>query len=67
MKVYGGVYVYIHVFLNSVVVGEWSASCPCHFTSGKSALDTHWIEGWVGPEPSLDDSGEVKTVQFSDS
>jgi hypothetical protein len=27
---------------------EWSASRP-----GEGALDTHWIEGWVGPRVGL--------------
>jgi hypothetical protein len=32
MKTYGGVYVYIHVFLTSALVGgEWSASHPYRF------------------------------------
>jgi hypothetical protein len=51
MKAYGGVDVYLHIFLTSAVVGgEWSASRPCHFTPG-----THWIGGWVGPRAGLDD------------
>jgi hypothetical protein len=36
MKAYGGVDVYIHIFLTSAVVGgEWSASRPGRFTPGK--------------------------------
>jgi hypothetical protein len=51
MKTYGGVYVQIHVFLTSALVGgEWSASRP-----GRFALGTHWIGGWVGPRTGLDD------------
>jgi hypothetical protein len=35
-KVYGGVDVYIHIFLTSALVGgEWSASRPGRFTPGK--------------------------------
>jgi Na+-translocating ferredoxin:NAD+ oxidoreductase RnfE subunit len=35
MKLYGGVGVYIHVFLTSALVGgEWSASRPDPFTPG---------------------------------
>jgi hypothetical protein len=47
MKAYGGVDVYVHVFLISAVVGgELSASRPGRFTLG-----THLIEvGWT-PEP----------------
>jgi hypothetical protein len=40
MMTYGGVDVWIYVFLTSAVVGgEWSASLP----------------GWVGPRAGLDD------------
>jgi hypothetical protein len=34
--------------------GEWSASCPSHFTPGERDPDTHWISGWVGLAASLD-------------
>jgi hypothetical protein len=34
--------------------GEWSASCPGHFTPGGRAPDTPWIGGWVGPRAVLD-------------
>jgi hypothetical protein len=38
-KAYGGVDVYIHVFLTSAPAGgEWSASLPCVFTPGKEPL-----------------------------
>jgi hypothetical protein len=38
MKTYGGVEVYVHVFLTSALVGgEWSASRPGRFTPGKGA------------------------------
>jgi hypothetical protein len=51
MKTYGGVDVQIQVFLTSAVVeGEWSASCPSHFTPETRAPGTHRIEGWVGPQ-----------------
>jgi hypothetical protein len=46
MKAYGGVYVQIHIFLTSALVGgEWSASRPGRFTPS-----THWEAGWA-PEP----------------
>jgi len=34
--------------------GEWSASCPGHFTHRERAPGTHWIGGWVGPRVGLD-------------
>jgi hypothetical protein len=57
MKAYEGVDVYIHIFFTSALVGgEWSASSPCRFTSGKmTPTRTHWIGGWVGPRAGLDD------------
>jgi hypothetical protein len=52
MKAYGGVDIYIHAFLTSTLVqGEWSASRLCRCTLGERALGTHWIGGWVAPEP----------------
>jgi len=37
MKMYGGVEVWPHTFLTLAPdQGEWSASCPSFFTSGKS-------------------------------
>jgi hypothetical protein len=36
MKAYGGVDLYIHIFLTSPLAGgEWSALCPGHFPLGK--------------------------------
>jgi hypothetical protein len=55
MKAYGGVGVYIHIFLTSVLAGgEWSVSRPCRFTPGERAAGTHWIRDWVDPRVSLD-------------
>jgi hypothetical protein len=49
MNAYGGVDVYIHIFLTSALAGsEWSVSRPCRFTPGEKAPGTHWIGGWVG-------------------
>jgi hypothetical protein len=54
MKTYGGVDVYIHIFLASALVGgEWSASRPGRFTPGERAPGTHWIGEWVGPRAGL--------------
>jgi hypothetical protein len=40
--------VYIHVFFTSALVeGEWSASCPGHFTLGGKAPSTDCVGGWV--------------------
>jgi hypothetical protein len=49
MKTYGGVDVYIHVFLTLAQVGdEWSASCLCRFTSGKEPSVPIKLEaGWA--------------------
>jgi hypothetical protein len=56
MKAYGGVDVYIHIFLTSAVAGgEWSASRSCGFTAGERTPGTHWLGGWVGPRAGLDD------------
>jgi hypothetical protein len=57
MNTYGGMDVYIHVFLTSALVeGEWSASRPCRFTPGERAPGTHWIGGWLDPRAGLDDT-----------
>jgi hypothetical protein len=56
MKTYGGVDVYIHIFLTSALVGgEWSASRHGRFTPGEIAAGTHWLGGWVDPRAGLDD------------
>jgi len=39
--------------------GEWTASqCSC-FPLGMNS-SSHWIDGWVGPRPSLDGVGEER-------
>jgi hypothetical protein len=62
MKAYGGVDVFIHIFVTSALaVGEWSASRPCRFNHEEKAPGTHCIESWVDPRPDLDDM-EKRTV-----
>jgi hypothetical protein len=49
METYGGVDVFIHVFLTSALVGgKWSPP------PGERAASTHWIGSWVGPRAGLD-------------
>jgi hypothetical protein len=63
MKAYGGVDVYIQVFLTSALVGgEWSASRPSRLTPGEGAPRTHWIGDWVGPRVSLGDIKKRKIL-----
>jgi hypothetical protein len=63
MKAYGGVDVYIHIFLTSALGrGEWSASRPGRFTPGERAPGTHWIRGWVDPRASLDNLEKRKLI-----
>jgi hypothetical protein len=44
----------MHSFTLALDGGEWSASCPCHFTPRTRAPGTHWIGGWVAPRAGLD-------------
>jgi hypothetical protein len=62
MKAYGGMDVYIHIFLISAFVGgKWSVSRTGRFILGESVPVAHWIEGWVAPRAGLDD---VEKRQF---
>jgi hypothetical protein len=55
MKAYGGVDVWIHIFLTSALAGgEWSISRPGRFTPRVRASGTHLIRGSVGPRAVLD-------------
>jgi hypothetical protein len=52
---YWGVEIQVHIFLTLVLDGgEWSTSCPSHFTLGETVPCTHYIGGWVGPTTGLD-------------
>jgi hypothetical protein len=63
MKTYGGVDVWIHIFLTSALAGgEWSASRLYRFTLGERAPGTHWIGGWVDPRAGLDDMEKRKIL-----
>jgi hypothetical protein len=55
IKMYWGSGGVVPQFLTSVLDGgEWSASCPGHFTPRERAPGTHSIGGWVGPKAVLD-------------
>jgi hypothetical protein len=54
MKTYGGIDLYIHIFLTTALV-VWSTSRLGHFTPEERAPGTHSIGGWVGPRASVDD------------
>jgi hypothetical protein len=60
MKTYGGVDIYIHVYLTLALIGgEWSASRPDSCTPGERVPVIHWIGGWVGPIYFICDEGET--------
>jgi hypothetical protein len=64
MKTYGGVDVYIHIFLTSALaVGEWSASRPGRFTPrGKSAR--YPLDSMLGgPQSRSGRFGEEKILE----
>jgi hypothetical protein len=68
MKAYGGVDVYIQVFLTSALVGGvWSASRPGRYTHGKRNSGTHWIGAWVGPRAGLNDVEKRQFLPYRDS
>jgi hypothetical protein len=66
MNTYGGVDLYIHIFLTSALVGgEWLVSLPDRFTPGERAPGTHWTGGWVDPRDGLDDLEKKKFLSLS--
>jgi hypothetical protein len=68
MKAYGGVDVYIHIFLTSTLAGgEWSASRPGRFTPGESSTDANWIGGWVNPRAGLHYVEKKNSWSYRDS
>lgn len=53
------VHIEVHLFFN-LAVDE--ASRARHFTSGRTALDTHWIGSCVGPSVGLEGLGKRKSL-----
>jgi hypothetical protein len=45
MKAYGGLDVYIHVFLTSALVGGGHLHAPAAFTPGERVPGIHWVGG----------------------
>jgi hypothetical protein len=54
MKMYSKLEIYSHAFLTMALNGgEWSASCPGHFTIRVRDRSIHWIGGCMGPSASV--------------
>jgi hypothetical protein len=65
MKTYGGVDIYIHIFLTSKLAGgEWSASCPGRFIARERALGPIGKKvGWtLGPDLRDVEKGKFLTL-----
>jgi hypothetical protein len=62
MMVYGGVYVYIHIFSTLALVGRSLVSFTPRtlYSPGERALCTHWIGAWVDPKAGLYDAEKRK-------
>jgi hypothetical protein len=68
MKAYGGCGGVAPSFIISALDGgEWSASCPWHFTLGIEPPSTHCIGGWVGSRAGLDSMEKRKSCPFQES
>jgi hypothetical protein len=66
MNAYGGMDVYIHIFLaSSLVGGEWSASRPGRFTPGEKSPGIHWIGGWADHRDGMDDVEKTTFLTLS--
>jgi hypothetical protein len=55
---YGGVIVYMHVFLTLALDCERSASCSGPFAPGEIEPRTPWLGGWIGLTAGRDDVEE---------
>jgi hypothetical protein len=65
MKLYNRLQVYSHTFLTMALNGgEWSASCPGHFTITERDPSTHGIGGCMGPSASLHAVEERKILSL---
>jgi hypothetical protein len=62
MQAYGGVNVWIHIFVTSALVGgEWSASRTYRFSLREEPPHSHCTGGWVDLRAGLD---EVEKRQY---
>jgi len=50
-----------HFLISALDGGKWLASRPGRFTFKERAPSTHWIGGWVAPEPVWTSSQEEKS------
>jgi hypothetical protein len=65
MKTYGGVDIWIHVFLTSELsVDKWSVSYPGRFRPGKRDADNHSMKDWMDPRTGLNGGRGDKSCHF---